>query len=344
MRSNRDGVRTSSHTEYRAYRIAYEAKSLIGRVKFVRIFAKSVEIAKAKDWKVEKQGTFWVAKGKSTKGKSKLTRGQKVLDYHAMQKLSETGEQFRVINYIKDKKLRAQFGELAQLIDKVAIPANNELYGFTHGKSVQTLMSKYRFKNTALELDLKDAFHQMSRADIYYLFHITLDLNVKLAKWLTDWASINGKAAMGCPFVPVLFNLWLLPRIHSFNETFSKVKLTSYADDLTIFADEKKLDWKEKALYMRFLKRKGLKFNNRKTRWQHANAGIEKLGLTIYNGKLYVNNWRRILWRMRKAPNSRVLTGLFLWGISEGNRTSEQNANNAKRAFQAKIKLKYPNE
>lgn len=331
---NKNSLAHRGRHSAKAKRNAYDSIKWINRNARVKVFAVADNIAKGCGFKLEPQKTMWVAKGKTRSKKlAPLERGTQVVNYKEYKKRANRGEQFRTINYIADKTLRREFGKLASAIDQ-SIIANDILYGFTRGKAVQTLMSTYCDKRSVLELDLKDAFHQMTRTDIYYILHITLDLNRKLANWLADWGSVNGVAAMGCPYIPTLFNIWMLERLERFNQLFGHngTVICSYADDITIFSDEEKIAWKRKALWIKFLKRQGFRFNETKSRFQHNNGGIVKLGLTIYRKRLYVHKYRDYRRKMKKIrPTSRHNVarawGLLNWAISEANRVSTAKRN-----------------
>lgn len=320
---------------------------LIGPVKRAKIFAIADKIAKKYNWKKAHTKRMWVSKGKG-----QIRRGTEIIDKETVRKLQEQGEEFRTIDFIEDKMLRSDFKELARAIDQT-IPAGSQLYGFTHGNSGTTLMTLNRNYTNALEVDLKDAFHQMTGRDIYYILHISLDINKKLATWLTQWAESDGVAAMGAPFVPTLFNLWLLPAIHSWNKWHTDYLLTSYADDLTLFGNSR-IPWKIRDLLHKHLKRYGIKLNRQKSRFQNSKGGIVKLGYVNQNNHTYTHNIREYAYKavisfkyghMNKHgkpidPEQRAM-GIMRWTCSEYNTQSTQKVKYGKegkiKAFQTRF-------
>lgn len=160
------------------------------------------------------------------------------------------------------------------------------LYGFLPKVGVVDAGHEIQKANSLIELDLKDAFHQLKRKQIYKIFRRDMDWNKEQAKWFASLCAPQGVAQMGNPIVPLLFNMYIGKVLDIANRRFKKAGITakaiSYADDVMILNDEKFIK-RKKVDTIEAIFNSMVKLNKKKTAIKHRDAGFIKLGLTIHN-------------------------------------------------------------
>lgn len=209
---------------------------------------------------------FWVVKH----DKNGYRRGQKIMNRAEQQQFVNSGGETREIK-CHGELTRLHMRELIEPMD-VEMPNR---HGFKRNRDIFTLMEKAsqraelgnRFQGTVISLDMKDAFEQVTKDQIYLIFKKIFDLNDKDSQKLSEICTENGKLFQGCTIAPLIFNIWfsrVFERIETMrNDNF---QLYSYADDLTIIVDYSSISWKFLKFMVRLIEQCGFKINKRKTR------------------------------------------------------------------------------
>jgi RNA-directed DNA polymerase len=203
---------------------------------------------------------------------------------------------------------RAQQALHLLALDPIAeTTADPNSYGFRKERSVADaigqcfqLLCRSISPQWILEGDLKNCFNEISHE--WLLSHVPMDIII-LKKWLKAGfidQQVHYPTTAGTPqggiISPVLMNLTLdglesMLAKHFPRRNGKLVKFVRFADDFIITGKSKEiLENEVKPLVTAFLKERGLKLSESKTRITHINDGFDFLGSNIrkYNGKLLI--------------------------------------------------------
>ena len=171
-------------------------------------------------------GIFWVSKV-NAHGKHK---GDKILKRTEMLDFVAKGGKVREIHHYKDKVTNQCIKNLAHFMD-VPMPGQ---HGFTSQRNVFTNLGVHlkTENNSILNIDLEDAFHQVSQKDVYYILKRVFDINAKTAQEMASFFCENGRLFQGCPVSPLIFNIYTANLAKSM-AGIKWLTFSQYADDLT---------------------------------------------------------------------------------------------------------------
>lgn len=229
-----------------------------------------------------KYSTFFISKGFSfTDGKGKtvvIPKGERA--FHP--KWKSDSKKWRRIDYLP-KPWRKDMRLLVEVLGWSVNPKH--LHGFLPARSVRTAGEEIIKANTIVEVDAKDAFHQMTRQEIVRMLRRELDWNKETAEWWGKLTAPQGVAQMGNPIVPLLWNMKMSRILRKVNRRLKQAGIKaygiSYADDICFLSDEVRMPRKEIDT-IECIIGNYLKLNKRKTKVRHKSHGFHKLGLTFY--------------------------------------------------------------
>ena len=274
---------------------------------------------------------FWVVKH----DKGKYKRGQKIMNKAEQQKFIKSGGETREIK-CHGELTRLHMRELIEPLD-LTMPNR---HGFKRNRDIFTLMEKAsqraelgnRFKGTVVSLDMKDAFEQVTKDQVYLIFKKIFDLNHKDSQKLSEICTVNGHLFQGCTISPLIFNIWfsrVFERIETMrNDNF---ELYTYADDITIIIDYSSLSWKFLKFLVKVIEQCGFKINKRKTKVRNAQH-MEVCGLQWKTNPL--GEWK-IYPRGTKKLKSKIRMWRYL--IQKGITTSKRLNKNSEAIMTAEI-------
>lgn len=204
---------------------------------------------------------------------------------------------YRPITYIKDKEARAKLSKVAEVL---AIPYVQSMHGFIKSRNCFTAVQPHLNGKAVLCVDLKDAFNQITRDQVYYVFKHVLDLNKRDSHTLTEAATYKGKLYQGCPYSPQIFNILSIHAHLSLNG-IKGLTFTAYADDFNFTADYPMFSHKFKKFLVRIIEECGLKVNQGKTKFFSNHETWSVLGYTIYKGKrIAIRNRQKFFKRFKR--------------------------------------------
>lgn len=192
-------------------------------------------------------------------------------------------------------------------LDPIAeVLADLNSYGFRKGRStadaIEQCFKVLCRKNSAawiLEADIKNCFGEISKK--WMIDKIPMDKNI-LTQWLDAgyvekgrWLATEVGTPAGGIISPTIMNMTLDGLEKLLKQTFSKrggkVNMVRYCDDLIITGYTKEiLENEVKPLVEAFLKERGLRLSEEKTRITHIQDGFDFLGVNIrkYSGKCII--------------------------------------------------------
>lgn len=183
-------------------------------------------------------GTFYIKKGSKPEIR---TFSKKIAK--SWGKTSEGKVRFREIQFLKNERLKEEIAELANRMDLNFTEFFNHIHGFSSGKGVLTNVLEHtnngRKPKHVLNMDLENAFHQISDRNLKDFAEIVMGWNKKTAYNFANILTYNKKMVQGNPLSPVMLNIFALLmdfRILGFCQKFNNLdlKYTRYADDLSI--------------------------------------------------------------------------------------------------------------
>lgn len=183
-------------------------------------------------------GTFYIRKGSNPEER---TFSRKVAK--SWGKTPEGKPRFREIQYLRNENLKKEVKFLATALDTNFTAFYNHIHGFSKGKGVITNIlehvDKGRKPKHLVNMDLENAFHQISAENVHDFAKYVLGWNKRYCHLLASLMTFNEKMVQGNPASPVLLNIFALLmdfRIIKFCEVHKELglKYTRYADDLTI--------------------------------------------------------------------------------------------------------------
>lgn len=226
--------------------------------------------------------TFYISKGfEYTDGKGEKITYEKG-DREFNPPFKNISDRWRRIDFLP-KEWRRDLRDLTTALGWSVNPEH--LHGFLPRRSVRTCATEMFKANSVIEVDAKDAFHQLHRREIVQILRRDLDWNKEQAEWFAKLCAPKGKAQMGNPLVPILFNIKIAKILRKANARIRKAGIVaygvSYADDICFLSDKKRLPRKEIDT-IECIIGNYLKLNKKKTKIRHKAQGFHKLGLTIH--------------------------------------------------------------
>lgn len=240
--------------------------------------------------------TFYISKGFDiVDGKGKIIEHvcKGVREKHPAQRDDST--KWRRIDYLP-KQWRKDLIPLTKSLGWAVNPKN--LYGFLPAISVRDAAEQIWKANTVVEVDAKDAFHQMTRSEMIDIMRRDLDWNKNLSEWFAKLCAPKGVAQMGNPVVPILFNIKISKILRKVNERLRRANIVSfgisYADDICFLLDEEVAPRKEIDT-IECIIGNYLRLNKKKTKIHHKRSGFRKLGLSItHKGVTSYHKYKRM--------------------------------------------------
>ena len=206
----------------------------------------------------------------------------------------QQNHKLREIIYLKDVAVRKTMNYVAKTVERLI--NNDKQIGFRTHKGIHNLREFIGCeKNTrVMLLDLENAFCQISAKEVFYFWHITLDINKELAEKLTNSMTINGHLYQGHPVSPILFNFLSNKMINELNEICSAVTAVSYADDITLISDGKFNHKLTSKIYQCIIEN-GFMVNKDKTHFASLWKGFRTLGMYFKKCRIQPQNYYKML-------------------------------------------------
>lgn len=226
--------------------------------------------------------TFYISKGFSYKNSDGKTVEVPKLERQRNPKFKTDSSKWRRIDYLpKDWRI-----EMRLMVEVLGLSINPRfLHGFLPARSVITAGKEIAKANTVVEVDAKDAFHQMTRREIFHICRRLLDWNEKLSKWWSYLLAPTGVAQMGNPVVPLFWNIKVAIILRKVYRRLRRAGITaipvSYADDICFLSDEERMP-RQEIDTIECIIGNYLRLNKKKTKIRHKSHGFHKLGLTIH--------------------------------------------------------------
>lgn len=213
---------------------------------------------------------FWVVK----EGRG-YQKGDIILSKDEALRVQENGGRLRDI-YTYRKEVRKQLKEIAKVLD-LECPWQ---HGFHAKRGVHTAWSEIKDRgNYRLLIDLKNAFCQITRGQLYMLLRKTFDLNKADSLWFSRMmCDHTGHMFQGNPITPAVFNL-LSARIGKIIEANTALTVVQYADDLTI-CSHSPITPKERNKVRKLIKYTGWEVNMKKVHYRRSTQYTTTLGIT----------------------------------------------------------------
>jgi hypothetical protein len=156
-------------------------------------------------------------------------------------KIWEDNKQCRTINFLSETKhwdIKSATIQIARKLDYALTRHIHWIQAFSMNKGVQTnaIIHAKNDPQYAINIDLSDAFHQISSKNVKDFATKVLGFNRKLAWKFANITTCNGRLVQGSPLSPVLMNIFALKLDFRLNGIARKIGMTytRYADDITL--------------------------------------------------------------------------------------------------------------
>lgn len=264
-------------------------------------------------------GIFWVSKV-NLHG---LHKGDKILNKADMLSFVSKGGKVREIHCYKDKATNEVVRLMAKHMD---VPVDGQ-HGFTASKNVFTNMGEHLNADTkaVLNIDLEDAFHQVSQEDVFHILRQVFDINRATAAKMAAFFCENGRLFQGCPVSPLLFNIYTA-RLAKSMKGIKWLQFSQYADDLTFSLTNEYIGFKLIKWLIRIIEDCGCKANPSKVirqRLKEGGKGGEITGIKLWHKSAH--HWRTKPRNGKSmANNIRLFDHLIDMGITHSKRLNKQ--------------------
>lgn len=245
-------------------------------------------------WKIQH---FWVVKNAPCKQKGDIVFARE----HAELLRKNPESKFRDI-YCFNKQTRKATRLLVSAMEKFnKIPSQ---FGFKEHLGVHNAFASIKAGGEfRFYVDLENAFCQITRQQIFWLFHKSLGLSSTKADWLADrMCDSSGHLFQGNSLAPQIFNLLSSTMNKVLNKHLKPLGITvsQYADDLT-FSSHKPISLSTRKWIIRLICLTGWKANFEKCEYRKEKAHFKQsLGIVeIRHRGIFAVNQRR----MRKLLN-----------------------------------------
>lgn len=199
--------------------------------------------------------------------------------------------------WIYDPKpiLRNEQNKLLKPLSK--LPISDYCFAFRKGYSIKDAARIHINSEWIISLDIKDFFPSITKKHL---------LSLGLSDYECELVTYNGKLVQGTSVSPLISNIVISPIINRVAKVLCRhnVRLSAYADDITISA----ISGKPKHLYVNYINdvlyENNFKLNKRKTKFMFKNQSMKILGCNINNGITINRNKRKELKNKIKYENS----------------------------------------
>lgn len=247
----RNGIEQVFETNYKDPLKPWARRSASGLFDCIRQIMKEIEDELGRMSPYEQKhlyGTFYIKKGSDpevrTFSKAEALRWGKTKEGKPL---------YREIQYLKNDFLKALVKDIGKHLDIEILAYFHHVQGFSEGKGVLTNMLEHtinRKPRHVINMDLENAFHQITKDNIKMLAQHVFGWNNKRAYTFAHVMTHNGRMVQGNPTSPIILNLMALImdfRILGFCNSIPNLKLkyTRYADDITISS----IKWVPRKLY-----------------------------------------------------------------------------------------------
>lgn len=228
---------------------------------------------------------FWVVK--VAKGYKK---GDKILNKREAERVLKSGGKLRDI-YTFTKPVRDKLKRIAEVLDLKC----EWQHGFHKERGVHTAWTEIKQQGGYfLLVDLKNAFCQISRGQLYGVLRRVFDLNKADSLWFSKVMCDNqGMMFQGNPITPAIFNI-LSARIGKILHKNTEYTLIQYADDLTI-CSKTPLSHKDIGFVKKLISYTGWEVNREKVHYIRRKRRFSTLGITQEkDGKIHANGTSKL--------------------------------------------------
>lgn len=307
-----------------AYAIRNNLIGILGRESYekncrclARAVASLMEVSERRklNWHINH---FWVVKEAPGKHKGDIVFAREHSDLLKRQKESK----FRDIFCFGKDARQACRGVITALEPFNKIPTQ---FGFKEHLGVHNAFaSVYDGGEFRFYVDLQNAFCQITRRQIYWLFHKSLDLSRPKSNWLADrMCDSSGHLFQGNPLAPVIFNLLSSTLNKVLNKLLKPhgIKVSQYADDIT-FSSNSHISLSMRKWIVRLVNLCGWQANLEKCEYKKKNAPFKQtLGIVEIRGRgIFAVKQRRMRKLLSYIKHIRKKYKTTLWKTPRGNK------------------------
>lgn len=222
------------------------------------------------------------------------------------------------------KEVNEYLGEINKILSCLAEgDFNDDQYGFRTERGTLDITKMQQKK--VICIDLKDAFHNISRRRIFGILkkYLTVSQARRLAKNMTP----QGYMFQGHPIAPLILNLALTEALHDIKHVFGNtLKGFHYADDLNFFVDEGSANLDKNTLYsmagkiIQILNSQGFKVNRKKISVYSSGNCWKTLGLK----KEYKISYNKGSWELTPPRKLKRKVRMFRHWLKIGRITTQR--------------------